>query len=204
MTVLFTPNQVMFNNVNTTNVVMNTNNDKRTTPAFYTIAKIIAILKTITHTSFSISIMALSYGYIWIPSSYSIHFTNATNIREILGLEGRTVILPAPFYGLNVIAITRNHQVNQMYSSLVGSFDMKIANQNNYLLTTIIIDDPTINSCRSVVDICIPMITRFDRLMIVFEDLVARIMQLNGEFELLLTINDRVETDEGEVRHNME
>ena len=91
-----------------------------------------------------------------------------------------------------------------MYSSLVGSFDLKIANQNNYLLTTIIIDDPTINSCRSVVDICIPMITRFDRLMIVFEDLVARIMRLNGEFELQLTINDRVETDESEVRHNME
>ena len=91
-----------------------------------------------------------------------------------------------------------------MYSSLVGSFDLKIANQNNYLLTTIIIDDPTTNYCRSVADICIPMITRFDRLMIVFEDLVARIMRLNGEFELLLTINDRVETDEGEVRYNME
>ena len=56
----------MFNNVNTTNVVTNTNNVKRTTPAFYTIAEIIAILNTITHTSFSISIKALSYGCIWI------------------------------------------------------------------------------------------------------------------------------------------
>ena len=56
----------MFNNVNTTNVVTNTNNVKRTTPGFYTIAEIIAILNTITHTSFSISIKALSYGCIWI------------------------------------------------------------------------------------------------------------------------------------------
>ena len=128
MTVLFTPNQGMFNNVNTTNVVTNTNNDKRTTPGFYTIAEIIAILNTITHTSFSISTMASSYGCIWIQFPYSIHFTNATNIREILGLEGRTVILPVSFYGLNVIDIIRIRQVIQVYSSLVRSSDLKIAN----------------------------------------------------------------------------
>ena len=98
----------MFNNVNTTNVVTNTNNVKRTTPGFYTIAEIISILNTITQTSFSISTMASSYGCIWIQFPYSIHFTNATNIPEILGLEGRTVILPAPFSGSNVIYITRN------------------------------------------------------------------------------------------------
>ena len=87
-----------------------------------------------------------------------------------------------------------------MYSSLVGSFDLKIANQNNYLLTTIIIDDPTTNYCRSVADICIPMITRFDRLMFLLRDMEGNIMRLNGKFELQLTIEDRDETDEGEVR----
>ena len=60
---------------------------------------------------------------------------------------------------------TRNRHVIQVYSTLVRSPDLKIVNQNNNLLTTIIINDPTTNYCRSVEDICIPMITRFDRLM---------------------------------------
>ena len=91
-----------------------------------------------------------------------------------------------------------------LYSSLVRSSDLKIANQNTNLLTTIIIDDPTTNYCRSVADICIPMITRFDRLMFVFKDLEGSIMQLKGKFELQLTIEDRVETNESEVREHME
>ena len=45
-------------------------------------------------------------------------------------------------------------------------------------------------------DICIPIITRFDRLMFVFKDLEANIMRFNSEFELQLTIGDCVE-DEG-------
>ena len=51
-----------------------------------------------------------------------------------------------------------------------------------------IIDDPTTNYCRSVEDICIPMITRFDRLMFLFRDLEGDIMRLNDIFELQLTI----------------
>ena len=53
-----------------------------------------------------------------------------------------------------------------------------------------IIDDPTTNYCRSVEDICIPMITRFDRLMFLFRDMEGMMMPLNGEFELQLTIED--------------
>ena len=48
---------------------------------------------------------------------------------------------------------------------------MPMANQNINLLISIIMDDPTINYCRSVEDIHIPMITRFDRLILVFKDL---------------------------------
>ena len=77
---------------------------------------------------------------------HSMDFTYAPDIREILGLEGRTDILPASFYGSNVIDITRNRQVILVYSSLVRSSDMKIANRNNNLLTTMIIDDPMTNS----------------------------------------------------------
>ena len=96
-----------------------------------------------------------------------------------------------------MIEITRNRQVIRVYSSLVPSSNLKITNQNNDMLTTMIIDDPTTNSCRFVEDICIPMITRFDRLMFVFRDMEGNIKRLNGEFELQLTIEDRVE-GEGE------
>ena len=48
---------------------------------------------------------------------------------------------------------------------------LKIVNQNNNLLTTMIFDDPTTNYSRSVDDICIPIITRFDLLIFMFKDL---------------------------------
>ena len=191
MNILFRPNQVMLNNVDTTNVVTKRGSEEVTiSPGYYTLSEIIAILNIMTNTSFSISTMDTSYGCIWIQSPYSIDFTNAPDVREILGLEDRMVILPASFYGSNVIDITRNRQVIQVYLSLVRSSDMKIANQNNNLLTTMIIDDPTTNYCRSVEDICIPMIYRFDRLMFVFKDMDGNIIHLNGEFELQLTIED--------------
>ena len=78
----------------------------------------------------------------------------------------------------------------QVYSSLVHSSDLKIANQNSNLLTTMIIDDPEVNYLHTVEDICIPMITRFDRLMFVFRYLDGKMMRLNGEFELQLMIED--------------
>ena len=191
ITVLLTPNQVMFNNVDSTNVVTKSNDEELTIPpGYYTIGQIIAILNTMTDTTFSISTKASSYGCIYIQFTHTIDFTNAPDIREILSLEGRTVILPASFYGSNVIDITRNRQVIQVYSSLVRSSDLKIANQNNNLLTTMIIDDPEVNYLRTVEDICIPMITRFDRLMFLFRDMDGNIMRLNGEFELQLTIED--------------
>ena len=141
-----------------------------------------------TDSTFSISTKATSYGYFWIQSPHTIDLTNDPDIWNILGLEGRAVILPALFYGSNVTDFTRNRQVIQVYSSLIRSPDLKIANQNNNLLNTMIIDDLTTNYCRSVEDICIPMITRFDRLMFLFRDLEGDIMRLNDIFELQLTI----------------
>ena len=191
ITALFTPNQIMFNNVNTANVITNTNDEEVTIPpGYYTIGKIIAILNTMTDSTFSISMKASSYDYTWIQSPHTIDFINAPDNREILGLERRTIILPASFYGLNVINTTRNRLVIQMYSLLVRSSDLKIVNQNNNLLTTIIIDDPTADYICTVEDICIPMITRFDRLMFLFHDMEGNMMRLNGAFELQLTIED--------------
>ena len=78
----------------------------------------------------------------------------------------------------------------QVYSSLVRSSVMKIANQNNNLLTKMIIDDPEDDYIRTVEDICIPMIYRFDRLMFMFKDMDDNIIHLNDEFELQMTIED--------------
>ena len=124
------------------------------------------------------------------PLTLSINFINVPDIREILELEMRTVLLLASFYESTVIDIIRNCQVIQIYSTIVRSSDLKIANPNNNLLTTMIIDDPTTNYCRSVEDICIPMITRFDRLMFNFCDMEGNIMRLSGEFEPQLMIED--------------
>ena len=141
-----------------------------------------------TKTMFSISTKASSYGYFSNQSLNTMDFTNAPDIRDILGLEGRAVILPVSFHGSNVTDFTRNRQVIQVYSTLVRTPDHKIANQNNNLLTMIITDDPTADYIRTMEDICKPMITRFDRLVFLFRDMENNIMQLNGLFELQLTI----------------
>ena len=76
MTVLFKPNQVMFNIVDSTNVVTNINGEEVTiSPGYYTLSEIIAILNTMINTTFSISTMDTSYECIWIQSPYSIDFT---------------------------------------------------------------------------------------------------------------------------------
>ena len=102
--------------MDSTNVITNSNDEERTIPpGYYTIGEIIAILNTMTDdTMFSISTKASSYGYFWIQSPHTIYFTNAPDIRDILGLEGQAVILPALFYGSNLIDITRNRQVIQL------------------------------------------------------------------------------------------
>ena len=51
-----------------------------------------------------------------------------------------------------------------------------------------IIDNSTIIYCRSVEDIYIPIITRFDQLMFLFRYMEGNIMRLNGEFELQLAV----------------
>ena len=53
-----------------------------------------------------------------------------------------------------------------------------------------IIDDSEINDINTVKEICIPIIHRFDRLMFVIKDMNSNIINMNGEFELQLTIED--------------
>ena len=90
LSILFPSNQVIFNNMDTTNEVTNSNEEEvAIPPGYYSIGDIIAILNTITDITFSIYTIASSYGCIWIQSPYSIHFSNTPDIREIPGLKGR-------------------------------------------------------------------------------------------------------------------
>ena len=55
----------MLNNVDTTNVIMNSNDEEATIPpGYYSIGEIITIINTITDTLFSITTKASSYGCI--------------------------------------------------------------------------------------------------------------------------------------------
>ena len=115
MSVLFKPTQgaAMFNNVDQVNVVTNTNGESVTIDrGYYTLSEIIAILNTMSNTTFSISTMATSYGSIWIQSPYSIDFSDAPDIRKIFGLGGQMIVRPASFYGSNVIDILSFRIIN--------------------------------------------------------------------------------------------
>ena len=57
----------MSNNVDMTNEVTNSNDEEvAISPRYYSIGEIIAILNTMTDTTFSISTKVSSYGCIWI------------------------------------------------------------------------------------------------------------------------------------------
>ena len=67
-------------------------------PCYYTLGEIIVILNIMTENTFSISTKDSNCGCIWIQSLHTIDFTNTPDIREILGMVGRMVILPASFH----------------------------------------------------------------------------------------------------------
>ena len=116
----------MFNTVDSTNGMTNINGEEITiSPGYYTLSEIIAILNTMINTTFSISTMDTIYECIWIQSPYSIDFTIASDVLEIFGLGNHMTVFLASFYGSNVIDITRNCQVIQVYSSLARSSDLK-------------------------------------------------------------------------------
>ena len=166
ITILFFLYLLKFNNVNSTSVVTNTNGEERMIPLkYYTFGEIIAIFNTMIDATFSISTQATSYKCIWIQSPHTIDITKAWIFEKSSGLEGRTVIIPASFYESNVVEITRYCHVIHVYSLLVQSshFKMSTTHQNNNLLSPWITDIPSTDYSRSMANICIPMITRFDR-----------------------------------------
>ena len=92
----------------------------------------------------------------------------------------------------------------QVYSSIVRTSDLKIANQNNNLITTIIINDPQLRYLNTVEQVNIPIINRFDRIYFSFKDLDGNLMNLNADFELQLTIDDVMHQTEPNANHSYE
>lgn len=200
MKVLLTPSSSdsLLSNIDQTNTV---SNDKGECVVFekgyYTLADIIAMLNQMQYTQFSISNAVSSYGCFHIQSSCSVDFSQAPDIIDIMGLT-ETTYNAGSNTGSNIIDITRNRQVIQVYSSIVRTSDLKIANQNNNLLTTMIINDPQVRFLNTVEQVNIPIINRFDRIYFSFKDLDGNYMQLNGDFELQLTIDDVLDNNQSE------
>ena len=207
MKVLFTPDKTTtaaFSNIDTQNIITNGKGEQVVfDQGYYTLAEILAAFNEMQNCGFSIITANKGFGCIHITSSTTIDFSKAPDIREILGITESN--LPAGVYeGKSIIDITRNRQVIQVFSSIVRTSDLKIANQNNNLLTTMMIDDPQATYLRKIEDVCIPICNRFDKLYFSFKDLDGRPMKLTGVFELQLTIDDIVEKTQSEGESKLE
>lgn len=207
MKVLFTPEGVAtgnsaapkgaaaaFTNIDTQNIVTNSKNERVVfDKGYYTLAEILAMLNEMQWCQFSIVTSGYSFGCIKLNAQYALDLSKAPEIREILGLTRD--VYDGLHFGTSIIDITRNRQVVQVYSSIVRTSDLKIANQNNNLLTTMMFDDPQSNYLRKIEDVCIPICNRFDKLYFSFKDLDGNLMKLQGQFELQLTVDDNTQAD---------
>ena len=209
MKVLFTPNGAAFTNIDTQNIVTNSKNERVVfDKGYYTLAEILAMLNEMQWCQFSIVTSGYSFGCIKLNAQYALDLSKAPEIREILGLSrdssttsstmAQSAIYDGLHFGTSIIDITRNRQVVQVYSSIVRTSDLKIANQNNNLLTTMMFDDPQSNYLRKIEDVCIPICNRFDKLYFSFKDLDGNLMKLQGQFELQLTVDDVTEKSQSE------
>ena len=204
MKVLFTPDKTTtaaFSNIDTQNIITNGKGEQVVfDQGYYTLAEILAMLNEMQYCGFSITTANKSFGCIHITTSTTIDFSKAPDIREILGISESN--LPASIYdGKSIIDITRNRQVIQVFCSIVRTSDLKIANQNNNLLTTMMFDDPQATYLRKIEDVCIPICNRFDKLYFSFKDLDGHPMKLTGQFELQLTIDDVVDKIQADATH---
>ena len=140
MKVLLKPiNDSIFNNINQTNIVSNDKGESVTfEKGFYSLSQIIVILNTMMYSQFSLSNDVDRFGCIHISSS--IDFSITPDICDRIDIKQQTYS-EGEYY---VIDITRNQQLIQVFSSIVKTSDLKISNQNNNLLTTMMIDDPEI------------------------------------------------------------
>ena len=183
-------------NCDNTNVVRNRNGEVVYIPqGYHSLGEIIALINEMTYTSISINTMANNFGTIWIQSSCEVYFNSAPDIKEILGLE-KNVYSAGGCHGENIIDITRNRQTIQVFSTIVKSADIKIANQYNNLLTTLIVEDPEQSFIHEVSEVNIPIISTWDRLYFSFRDMNGNEINMDADVEFQMLIEDIVDNEE--------
>lgn len=158
---------------------------------YYSLGLLIAKLNTMEYSEFQVTTSTYKFGCLHMNSSCSIDFSQSEDIKDILGLS-QNIYPSGSHYGDNIIDITRNMQVIQVYCSLVKSSELKIANQNNNLLTTLIIEDPEKSFIQKTQDVYLPIINKFDRLYFSYRDLDGNIIKLNADISFQITVEDFV------------
>lgn len=182
----------LITNVKKDNIVKNGNGEEILfEKGYYSLGMIIAILNTMEYSEFQITTSTYKFGCLHMNSSCPIDFSQADDLRDILGLT-KNIYSSGSHYGDNIIDVTRNLQVIQVYCSLVKSSELKIANQNNNLLTTLIIEDPEKSFIQKTQDVYLPIINKFDQLYFSYRDLDGNIINLNADISFQITVEDFV------------
>ena len=182
----------LITNVKKDNIVKNGNGEEILfEKGYYSLGMIIAMLNTMEYSEFQVTTSTYKFGCIHMNSSCPIDFSQAEDLRDILGLT-KNIYSSGSHYGDNIIDVTRNLQVIQVYCSLVKSSELKIANQNNNLLTTLIIEDPEKSFIQKTQDVYLPIINKFDQLYFSYRDLDGNIINLNADISFQITVEDFV------------
>ena len=180
----------LITNVKKDNIVKNAKNEEILfEKGYYSLSMIIAMLNTMENSSFQVTTSTYKFGCLLIQSSCEVDFSDANDIKEMLGLT-KDIYSSGTNYGDNIVDITRNMQVIQVYCSLVKSSELKIANQNNNLLTTLIIEDPEKSFIQKTQDIYLPIISKFDQLYFSYRDLDGNIVNLNADISFQISVED--------------
>lgn len=182
----------LITNIKKDNIVKNGNGEEILfEKGYYSLGMIIAMLNTMEYSEFQVTTSTYKFGCLHMNSSCSIDFTQAEDLRDILGLT-ENIYSSGSHFCENIIDVTRNLQVIQVYCSLVKSSELKIANQNNNLLTTLIIEDPEKSFIQKTQDVYLPIINKFDQLYFSYRDLDGNIINLNADISFQITVEDFV------------
>ena len=182
----------LITNVKKDNIVKNGNDEEIIfEKGYYSLGSIIAMLNTMEYSEFQVTTSTYKFGCLHMNSSCPIGFGLADDLKDILGLT-KNIYSSGSHYGDNIIDVTRNLQVIQVYCSLVKSSELKISNQNNNLLTTLIIEDPEKSFIQKTQDVYLPIINKFDQLCFSQRDLDGNIINLNADISFQITVEDFV------------
>ena len=191
-------NKSIFNNIQTRNIVKNSKGETITfNPGFYKLSEIISEINTMEYIRCEISTQGPSYGRAYFVGSkaanVTVDLTQARDIAAILGFNGSRWKLNAiptgnSYVTEDIIDITRNNQVILVYASIIKSNELKIANQNNNLLTSVNVNDPESTVSHKIENTWIPISGDYQRIYFNFKNADAQPIYLDCDitFEFII------------------